>query len=108
MSPQEIYLRYGSVVYRRARRLLGNEANGNAAAIRAGKPQLLDGAVRLDDATGPERIMLLACPRPFAIADVVAAGRVALDQAQGQPAAVRTIELPCTQTSFWIRKELRP
>jgi hypothetical protein len=83
-------------------------ATGDTAAIRAGKQQLLDGAVRLDDAMGPERILLLACPRPMAVAEVVAAGRAALGQAQGHPESIGQLELPCTQTSFWIRKEARP
>jgi anti-sigma factor RsiW len=83
-------------------------AAGSATAIRAGKQRLLDGAVRLDDTTGPERIMLLACLRPVAVAEVVAAGRTALGRAQGQPSAVGQLDLPCAQTSFWIRKEVRP
>jgi hypothetical protein len=80
-------------------------ATGNALAIHAGKRVLLDGAVRLDDAIGPERLMLLACPRPIAVAEVVAAGRAALVQAQGRADKVENLALPCAQTSFWIRKE---
>jgi hypothetical protein len=82
-------------------------ATGNTTAIGRGT-QLLDGAVRLDDALGPERIMLLGCPDPMPVADLVAAGRAALARAQGAPADVGRLDLPCTQTSFWIRKEARP
>jgi hypothetical protein len=82
-------------------------ATGDAIAIRPGR-QLLDGAVRLDDAVGDERIMLVACPRAVAIAEVVAAGRAALARTQGRAANLGPLDLPCTQTSFWIRKEARP
>jgi hypothetical protein len=82
-------------------------ATGTAIAVRAGQRRLLDGAVRLDDSLGPERLMLLACPRPVPIASVVAAGRAALDKAQGRLAEVTELDLACAQTSFWIRKEIR-
>jgi hypothetical protein len=83
-------------------------ANGETAAVRKGPHHLLDGAVRLDDAMGPERIMLLACPRSIPVTDVVAAGRAALGQAQGRLDQLPALDLPCKQTSFWIRKEARP
>jgi hypothetical protein len=83
-------------------------ATGTTVAVRAGKRQLLEGAVRLDDAIGPERLMLLACARSIPVGEVVAAARTALEQAQGHPEKVDTLALPCTPTSFWIRKEVRP
>jgi hypothetical protein len=81
---------------------------GNALAVRGGKPQLLDGAVELGDNLGPERMMLLSCSRPVAIAEAVAAGRTALERSHGHIESVRDLDLPCTQTSFWIQKEARP
>lgn len=82
-------------------------ATGDAIQVHAGERRLLDGAVRLDDAIGPERLMLLACPRPLPVVDVVAAGQAALVQAQGRADKVERLALPCVQTSFWIRKEAR-
>ena len=81
---------------------------GETAAVHPGKRTLLDGAIRLDDAIGPERLMLVACPRPMAVTEVVAAGRMALGQAQGRLDKLDKLALPCAQTSFWIRKEARP
>ena len=83
-------------------------ATGSAAAVRAGQRRLLDDAVLLDGSLGPERLVLLACPRPVPVAEVVAAGRVALGQAQGRLDAIGDLSLPCSQTSFWIQKEIRP
>jgi hypothetical protein len=80
---------------------------GNAVAVRAGKRRLLDGAVVLDDAMGPEHILAVACRRPIAVTQVVAAGRAALDRAQGRLENVRALDLPCAQTSFVFRKEAR-
>lgn len=83
-------------------------ASGTAAAVRAGKRRLLDGAVLLDDTLGPERLLLLACPHPLPVSEAVEAGRAALARAQGHVEKVGGLGLPCTQTSFWIRKEVRP
>ena len=83
-------------------------ATGTATAIRAGKRRLLDGAVQLDDSVGPERLVLLACPHALPVAEAVAAGRAALARAQGHVENVEGLGLPCTQTSFWIQKEMRP
>jgi hypothetical protein len=82
-------------------------ASGDMAAVRKGR-QLLDGAVRLDDALGPERLLLVACPRPVPLNQVLSAGRAALDAAGGSAAQVRQLGLPCTESTFWIRKEMRP
>jgi hypothetical protein len=82
-------------------------ATGTTVAVRAGQRRLLDGAVRLDDSLGPERLLLLACPRPVPIDALVAAGRTALAQARGRIAEVKELDPACTQTSFWIRKENR-
>lgn len=83
-------------------------ATGSTAAVRAGQRRLLDDAVRLDDSLGPERLVLLACPHPVPVAEVVAVGRMALGQAQGRLDAIENLALPCSQTSFWIQKEIRP
>ena len=82
-------------------------ASGTTVAVHAGQRRLLDGAVRLDDSLGPERLLLLACPRPVAIEALVTAGRAALAQAQGRIAEVKELDHACAQTSFWIRKESR-
>jgi hypothetical protein len=83
-------------------------AAGQAAAVPAGARRLLDGAVRLDDSLGPERLVLVACPRPLPVAEVVAAGKSALASAEGHLDRMPDLGLPCVQTSFWIRKEVRP
>jgi len=82
--------------------------SGTAAAISPGKQQVLEGAIRLDAALGPERLVLVACARRVDVTEVVRAGRAALEQVQGRPDAVATLNLPCTQHSFWIHKEVRP
>jgi hypothetical protein len=81
---------------------------GNALPVKAGRHQLLDGAVRLDDSLGPERLLLSACAQTIAVDQVVAAARAELNKANGKIAEVGTLPLPCKQTSFWIRKEKRP
>jgi hypothetical protein len=69
---------------------------------------LLDGAVRLDDSIGAERLLLVACDHPMAVTDVVAAARAALARAGGRVERMPTLALPCSESSFWIRKETRP
>jgi hypothetical protein len=81
-------------------------AAGKMAAVHRGR-QLLDGAVRLGDALGPERLLLLACKHPFGVPQVVAAGRAALGAAGGRAEQVEELGLPCSHSSFWIRKEVR-
>jgi hypothetical protein len=83
-------------------------STGNGLPVKAGSRQLLDGAVLLDESLGPERLLLSACAQSIAVDQVVATARVELDKAKGRTADVGTLPLPCKQTSFWIRKEMRP
>jgi len=64
--------------------------------------------VVLDDALGPERLVLLACTEAVAVEQVVAVARSELDKVMGNAAGVGTLPLPCRETSFWFRKERRP
>ncbi len=82
-------------------------AAGEMTAVHPGR-QLLEAAVRLDDALGPERLLLVACSRPLPLNQVISAGRAALDAAGGSAAQVAGLDLPCAQSTFWIRKEARP
>ncbi len=83
-------------------------ATGEALRVRSGSRRLLAGAVQLDDSLGPERLLLVACPDRTAVATVVEAARTALGRAQGKIDQVDRLDLACSQTSFWIRKETRP
>jgi hypothetical protein len=83
-------------------------AQGKALPIKAGRRRLLVGAVLLDDALGPERLLLAACAQEIAVADVVASARAELARVGGSITDVGTLPLPCQQTSFWFRKEKRP
>jgi hypothetical protein len=82
-------------------------AAGQAAEVRGGRRLLLDAAVELDETLGPERILLVGCPRAIPVADVVAAGRKALARAQGDLRAVGDLGLSCEQETFWIVKVRR-
>jgi hypothetical protein len=82
-------------------------ASGNTIELPAGH-HLLDGAVRLDDSIGAERLLLVACDHPMAVTEVVAAARTALVRAGGRVDQMPTLALPCSERSFWIRKETRP
>lgn len=83
-------------------------ATGEALWVRSGARRLLAGAVQLDDSLGPERLLLVACPDRTAVATVVEATRSALARARGKIEEVDRLDLACSQTSFWIRKEIRP
>jgi len=82
-------------------------AQGRAVPVKPGR-RLLEGAVVLDDALGPERLVLLACTEAVAVEQVVAVARSELDKVMGNAAGVGTLPLPCRETSFWFRKERRP
>lgn len=77
-------------------------------AIEADGPQLLPGAIRLDDTLGPERIVALFCSEPMGRERLLEIGAEALRQARGDPAEELRLEAPgCTQTSILVRKERR-
>jgi hypothetical protein len=82
-------------------------ADGQMLPVEAGRKQLLEGAVALDEALGPERILTVVCPAPLPVARVVGAARTAMANARGNPARVADLGLGCEQTSFWIRKVAR-
>ena len=77
---------------------------GQAIEVRGGRSVLLDGAVELDRTPGSERIELLGCPRPVAVAKVAAAAREALARAGGELRQVGEIVPGCAQRAFWIEK----
>lgn len=73
-------------------------------AIVGGRQVLLDQAFELDEHPGPERALLIGCPEPMRVTDVVAAARQALAQAHGDPRLVKTLGTGCHEESFWISK----
>jgi len=81
--------------------------DGRALPVKAGR-RLLAEAVLLDDALGPERLLLLACKQALPVEQIVASAQTELGKAKGNIAEVGTLPLPCRQTSFWFRKEKRP
>jgi hypothetical protein len=79
-------------------------ATGATIAVEGGERVLLDGAVELDDTTGPERILLVACPRPLAVPAVLAAARDSLARAGGQARRMQNLGLGCHEETLWINK----
>lgn len=73
-------------------------------AIVGGRQVLLDQAFELDEHPGPERAVLIGCPAPMRVTDVVTAARQALAQAHGDPRLVKTLGTGCHEESFWISK----
>ena len=91
--------------------VLGIDAAGavtpyvDEVAIESEGPQLLPGAIRLDETLGPERIVALFCSEPVGRERLIEAGAEALRQARWDPAGELVIGLPeCTQASILIRK----
>jgi hypothetical protein len=79
-------------------------AIGQARPIDAGRRQLIDGSVVLDDAPGAERMIAVVCARPLSVDVVTAAARQALARAGGDPRRMSALELDCRQLSFVIEK----
>ena len=78
---------------------------GAALAVPAGKGQLLDGSIILDDTPGVERIMALVCERPMAVEAVVAAGKRALaDSRQDPRQIVGALGFSCPYATTWYQK----
>jgi hypothetical protein len=82
-------------------------AAGNTAAISGGQRVLLEGAVELEDNVGPERVVLVACERPMAVAAVLDAARAALARAGGDPRRVTELGTGCHEESIWMEKVSR-
>src|SRR5204862_8111689 len=70
-------------------------AAGQTALVPGGRPVLLDGAGELDEALGPERVLLVGCPRPLAVAALVDAARAALARAGGDARRIGDLGLGC-------------
>jgi hypothetical protein len=79
-------------------------AGERSLPIVGGRQVLLDQAFELDEHPGPERVVLVGCPEPMRVNDVVAAARRALAQAHGDPRLVKTLGTGCHEESFWISK----
>ncbi|HLV60130.1 MAG TPA: hypothetical protein VKY51_01870 [Fredinandcohnia sp.] len=95
--------------------VLGIDAAGvvtpyvDEVAIEAEGPQLLPGAIRLDETLGPERIVALFCDEPLGRTRLLAIGAEALRQARGDPSRELRLDAPgCAQSSILIRKEATP
>lgn len=95
--------------------VIGIDASGavtpyvEEVAIEAGGPQLLPGAILLDETLGPEWIVAFFCSAPLGTERLLEAGTEALERAGGDPSAELHLDVPgCLQTSLLIRKELRP
>jgi hypothetical protein len=82
-------------------------AAGRALPVAGGRRQLSARSVVLDDALGPEQIILTGCEESFTVEAAVAVARQQLARAGNQPRRVEKLELPCPQTSFWIDKAPR-
>jgi hypothetical protein len=79
-------------------------AVGDAVAVTRERPHRSSHAVALDDALGPERLILAGCARPVPVGQLVAAARRALADAGGRPQAVDRLDVRCEQTTFWLTK----
>jgi hypothetical protein len=79
-------------------------ASGAARPIAAGRRQIVDGSVVLDDALGAERMIAVVCARPLSVETVTAAARTALTRADRDPRRMSRLELDCAQLSLVIEK----
>jgi hypothetical protein len=79
-------------------------ASGTLPALPAGRAQLLDGSVILDNTAGAERIVAVVCAKTRSIEDVAAAAKRALARAGGDPRGVGALEIDCDQSSFVFAK----
>ncbi len=77
---------------------------GESLAIEAGRGQLLDGSITLDDTLGPERIVAMLCNRPLPRDVIQRSLEDALAAAGGHPANVDRIALDCAETAFVLEK----
>jgi hypothetical protein len=77
------------------------------APLPAGKGQLLEGSLILDEAVGPERFVAVLCDGTPAAARIEAAARTALAAAGGDPRGMGELVLDCRQASFLVEKVAR-
>lgn len=82
---------------------------GPALPVAAGRDQLLDGSIVLDETLGPERIFAILCKDELSMETIVAGARSALTRAGSNPAQLDVLPVPeaCVQTSFLIEKKRR-
>ncbi len=85
-------------------------AGGELAAVEAGAPLLLDGAVELDASLGREQLLGVLCPSPRKKEAVAGDLRAALAVAGSDPSRVdwRRAVPGCVVGSLWLRKETAP
>jgi hypothetical protein len=81
--------------------------DGEALEVRGGQRRLVAGAVELDSSTGSERIELVGCPRPFAMADLLMTARAELSRQGGDLRKLGVIQPGCHAVTFWIEKASR-
>jgi hypothetical protein len=76
------------------------------AAVAAGPPHLLDGAIELDGTPGRERLLGVLCPAATGKSRVAAEIGAALAAAGGDAARLepRGLVRGCAVTSFWLHK----
>jgi hypothetical protein len=68
---------------------------------------VLPGAIRLDDATGAERLFALLCAEPISIDRIRDAARTRL-AASGRSEQIESLGLPCAEASFVVMKAPAP
>jgi len=77
---------------------------GESLSLAGGARILLDEAVELDSALGPERIVLVACGQPIHTNDLVENTRGALAKANGDPLQVDHVRTDCDEETFSLIK----
>lgn len=82
-------------------------AEGRALPVVRGQRQLSARSVVLDDARGPELIVLTSCPQPYTVDAVLVVARAQLVRAGNRPRHVGRLDLPCPQLTLWINKAPR-
>jgi hypothetical protein len=76
-------------------------------AFPAGRDQLLEGSVVLDDTLGAERIVAVLCPQARELSAVVELARAALVRARGEVSKLEPLGSGCEETSVQIDKVKR-
>ena len=79
--------------------------SGPALLLPAGRAQVPEGSILLDEALGPERFVAVLCGTPLDVAQVVETARAALKASD--PRRIERLDLPCPQASFLIEKVRR-
>jgi hypothetical protein len=88
----------------------GQGAGGAATAVQPGRPELLPGAIELDETLGKEVIVALRCEQALPADRLVAALQRAVDPgkvASDPAAALGRSDLPCAEARYVITKTAR-